>query len=195
MNAAELWEKTCSLLKEDTPTGVYNMWIAKLSPAKMEGNMLCLQADSAVTERMVTTFHLPMVNSALSEAAGQVMRVEITIPGEEEQEYAAYNERAGNSASLIEKYTFESFVVGGANRFAYAASMAVAEKPAQAYNPLFIYGGVGLGKTHLMHAIGAYARQLYPTLDITYVTSESFTNDLITSIQQNKKFSFCYFIY
>ncbi|MCL2866590.1 MAG: chromosomal replication initiator protein DnaA [Clostridia bacterium] len=190
MSVANLWERTCTLLKEDTPSGLYNMWIAKLSPLRLDGDTLFLTADSAVTEKMISAFHRPMLNSALSEAAGQPMKVEIALPGEDEASFLPYDERRNNSTPLESRYTFESFVVGGANRFAYAASMAVAEKPAQAYNPLFIYGGVGLGKTHLMHAIGAYARQLYPSLEITYITSENFTNDLIASIQQNRNIEF-----
>jgi len=86
---------------------------------------------------------------------------------------------------LISKYTFDSFVVGGSNRFAHAAFLAVAEKPAHAYNPLFIYGGVGLGKTHLMHALGNYVTKNNPNSKIRYLSSERFTNEFITSIRES----------
>src|SRR5256714_1481925 len=85
------------------------------------------------------------------------------------------------SARLNPKYTFETFVIGSSNRFAHAAAVAVAEGPAKAYNPLFIYGDSGLGKTHLLHAIGHYAHSLYPTVRVRYVNSEEFTNDFINS--------------
>ena len=95
-----------------------------------------------------------------------------------------------DSSRLNPKYTFETFVTGASNRFAHAAATAVAEAPAKAYNPLFIYGGSGLGKTHLLHAIGHYARNLYPGIRVRYVNSEEFTNDFINSIRDDKAENF-----
>ncbi|MBW3084174.1 Chromosomal replication initiator protein DnaA [Austwickia sp. TVS 96-490-7B] len=97
---------------------------------------------------------------------------------------------AATEARLNPKYTFDSFVIGASNRFAHAAAVAVAEAPAEAYNPLFVYGDSGLGKTHLLHAIGHYARQIYPHVRVTYVNSEEFTNDFINSIRDDKAASF-----
>ena len=94
------------------------------------------------------------------------------------------------TTTLNPKYTFDSFVIGNSNRFAHAASLAVAESPAKAYNPLFIYGGVGLGKTHLMHAIGHYILQNNPNSKVVYVSSEKFTNELINSIKDDKNEEF-----
>ncbi len=91
---------------------------------------------------------------------------------------------------LNPKYTFDTFVIGASNRFAHAAAVAVAEAPAKAYNPLFVYGDSGLGKTHLLHAIGHYARNLYPTVRVRYVNSEEFTNDFINSIRDDKAANF-----
>src|SRR5947208_14189246 len=91
---------------------------------------------------------------------------------------------------LNSKYTFETFVIGSSNRFAHAAAVAVAEAPAKAYNPLFVYGESGLGKTHLLHAIGHYAQHLFPGVRVRYVSSEEFTNDFINSLRDDKQHAF-----
>ena len=93
-------------------------------------------------------------------------------------------------SQLNARYIFETFVIGASNRFAHAAAVAVAEAPAKAYNPLFIYGESGLGKTHLLHAIGAYAKELYGNVRVRYVSSEEFTNDFINSIRDDKATAF-----
>ncbi|MGE3194055.1 MAG: chromosomal replication initiator protein DnaA, partial [Microbacteriaceae bacterium] len=106
-------------------------------------------------------------------------------PSEQSQGHAPESGRRSDSR-LNPKYNFDNFVIGGSNRFAHAAAVAVAEAPAKAYNPLFVYGDSGLGKTHLLHAIGHYAESLYPGIRVRYVSSEEFTNDFINSIANNR---------
>jgi chromosomal replication initiator protein len=102
----------------------------------------------------------------------------------------AHAQTEDESGTLNPRYNFETFVIGASNRFAHAAAMAVAEAPASAYNPLFIYGGAGLGKTHLLHAIGKHSRELYPHLRVKYISSESFMNDFINSIKDDRSEAF-----
>ena len=118
--------------------------------------------------------------------------VELPRPGtgRENQSDIRSSTTEPSSSQLNERYTFETFVTGESNRFARAAAIAVAEAPAKAYNPLFIYGDSGLGKTHLLHAIGAYSRELFPNIRVRYVSSEEFTNDFINSIRDDKATAF-----
>ena len=138
----------------------------------------------------------PLPASAPPLALGQDSVPAPTLP--EPETFAARRPRPDDSISVTEaeatrlnpKYTFDTFVIGASNRFAHAAAVAVAEAPAKAYNPLFVYGESGLGKTHLLHAIGHYARNLYPNVKVRYVNSEEFTNDFINSIRDDKASNF-----
>jgi chromosomal replication initiator protein len=126
-------------------------------------------------------------NSPLDEPSSPERVVPVSYT---EVESPARSSASGPEARLNPKYTFDSFVSGGSNRMAHAAAFAVAEAPAKAYNPLFIYGDSGLGKTHLLHAVGHYALNLYPKIKVRYVSSEEFTNDFINSIQNNRTAQF-----
>lgn len=131
------------------------------------------------------------LSGAENPLAGQAVRSGLTMPTLPSAPTAATTaDRSVDEPRLNPKYTFDTFVSGSSNRFAHAASLAVAEAPARAYNPLFIYGESGLGKTHLLHAIGHYARSLYPGVRVRYVNSEEFTNDFINSIRDDKAGAF-----
>lgn len=191
MEVQELWSKTCELLRAEMPPISYNTWIGtNLSPVKLVGDTLVLRINMEKMKVMVTQRYVPIIADCASAAAGHRVDVSVVTEAEiksDETKTLPINE---NTVQLNPKYTFETFVVGNNNRFAHAAALAVAEQPAEAYNPLFTYGGVGLGKTHLMHAIGHYMRQQYPEKSLIYTTAETFTNELITAISQNRNLEF-----
>ncbi|SOC58258.1 chromosomal replication initiator protein DnaA [Ornithinimicrobium cerasi] len=185
----------------------------------LDGTALLAVPYPHTKETLETSLRQPIVD-ALSAELGQEVRLAITVdedlrrqveaqddqssaPAESGTAYPQEIEQArppGSRGSAVQssledarlnpKYTFETFVAGSSNRFAHAASLAVAESPARAYNPLFIYGESGLGKTHLLHAIGHYARNMYPGVRVRYVNSEEFTNDFINSIREEKAGAF-----
>lgn len=197
MDMQELWEKALVLIKSEMNETSFNTWVkTSLSPLKLEGNELTLCTDVNYIKAMLSRY-IDLIASCVSQVAGHSMKVivltreeigtkEVATPKEPEPG----SQRQAGSMSLNPRYTFDSFVVGSSNRFAHAAALAVAEAPAEAYNPLFLYGGVGLGKTHLMHAIGHFVQQQRPDAKLLYITSEEFTNEMISAIQQNRNIEF-----
>ena len=192
-NAGELWESACGILKQEMTDISYQTWIeSSLKPFGLIGDTLILECINAMMREYGINRIMPQIQNAVSTAAGKALTVEALCQEEMDSRVRELEAKyTGNTlAQLNPKYTFDTFVVGSGNRFAHAVSLAVAEVPAKAYNPLFIYGGVGLGKTHLMHAIGHFIKEENPAARVMYVTSETFTNELITAIQQDKRLEF-----
>ena len=187
-----LWEETCRLLRAQMNEVSYITWIKEaLRPVRQEGNVVVLAVTAPYMMSMVSNRYTGIISNCLSEAAGCALTASIVTEADADKQAAAPNaERSIVSQQLNPRYTFDQFVVGNGNRFAHAASLAVAETPSKAYNPLFIYGGVGLGKTHLMHAIGHYILQQDPTARLMCVTSEQFTNELIAAIKEGQNMEF-----
>lgn len=195
MDLEELWSRTCELLRVDMNEISYRTWIAdNLFPVRLENDTLTLRITMENMKVMITTRYVPLISNALMQVAGRRLNVVVLTQAEIDSNpvraAASDNGLEQGAVRLNSRYTFDTFIVGSGNRFAHAAALAVAESPADAYNPLFIWGGVGLGKTHLMHAIGHYIQQQYPEKRLLYITSETFTNELITAIQQNRNIEF-----
>jgi len=188
MDAQALWDQACQVMHTEMTEVTFNTWIkSALRPLGYSGSQFYIEAVTDFYYQFVVPRYAVLISNSLSEAAGRPMKAQIFTPAQAD-EYragAAPVEKAPDESSLNPKYTFDTFVVGSSNRFAHAAALAVAEAPADAYNPLFIYGGVGLGKTHLMHAIGHYMLSQKPTLRVKYVTCELFMNEMVNSL--NKK--------
>jgi len=203
----EMWGEVVRSISEDSPKNRAFLTLTRpLGLLKGEGGSNLLIAAPNVFAKDVLESRLrPALNEALSAKLGEKINIAVTIdealdtplPNPEVVEVEFEAPRAGTGrqehvvgpleqSQLNPRYIFETFVIGASNRFAHAAAVAVAEAPAKAYNPLFVYGESGLGKTHLLHAIGAYAKELKPGLRVRYVSSEEFTNDFINSIRDDK---------
>jgi chromosomal replication initiator protein len=200
----DLWSGVIHSVSQDSPQNRAFLTLTKpLGLLKNDGGSnLLVAAPNGFAKDVLESRLKVALNDALSAKLGERINIAVTIdesldvPATEE-EVEPESPRAGTgrqetqskpqeSAQLNPRYIFETFVIGASNRFAHAAAVAVAEAPAKAYNPLFIYGESGLGKTHLLHAIGAYAKELYSGLRVRYVSSEEFTNDFINSIRDDK---------
>ncbi len=201
----ELWAAVqARLASDDRITPQLHGFISLVEPKGVLGETIYLEVPNELTRGMLEQrIRVPLID-ALADLDGDVAGfaivvnpdiqptlqpviddpIETTSPVEQSNPVIELGRRS--DSRLNPKYNFDNFVIGGSNRFAHAAAVAVAEAPAKAYNPLFIYGDSGLGKTHLLHAIGHYAESLYPGIRVRYVSSEEFTNDFINSIANNR---------
>ena len=195
MNHVELWEKAKELLREEIASVSYDTWIEKpLKPVYLIDDTLALEVISEFNFNTILARYQTMITGAVCQAAGReitvrLMSVNERIAWQKEQKKEEQAPLPGAN-TFNPKSTFETFVVGSSNRFAHAASLAVAEAPGAAYNPLFLYGGGGLGKTHRMHALGHFIQEHYPNLRLLYLPTEMFTNELVAAIKNNMNVEF-----
>ncbi len=190
----ELWQKTLRLIRNEITDVSFDTWIKVIEPVSIKGDQLYLCVPNDFTKSILEGRYTSLISNAVKQVSSRSYYITFVLTSEADK-YMDKPEKTDSEANefdslLNPKYTFNTFVIGNSNRFAHAASLAVAEAPAKAYNPLFIYGGVGLGKTHLMHAIGHYILSQNQKAKVLYVTSEKFTNELINSIQTNKNVEF-----
>src|SRR5580765_7496087 len=190
-----LWDRMLIELERRLPPSALDSWLRPCRLAALDGDDLRIAAPNKYTRDWLLQNHLGALETAARDIFGGSPRVGIIIdPGLPPTAATAHHspgiEAQSPPSGLSSRYTFDSFVVGNSNQFAQAACQAVAELPSKAYNPLFIYGGVGLGKTHLLHAVGHQIGRLFPQLRLLYLSSERFTNDLINAIRYDRTSEF-----
>ena len=193
-NLNELWSKAKELLKDETTVITYQTWIQPLELKSVNNNVIVLVASNPFQKDTIESRYLTLLTNTFNFITNKKCNVTIKLKDEEDSISSTVTPISNNksliNSGLNPKYTFDTFVVGSNNKFAQAAAMGVADNPGSKYNPFFIYGGVGLGKTHLMHAIGNQILMNNPNVNILYVTSETFTNQLINALrdQATEKF-------
>jgi chromosomal replication initiator protein len=200
-NIADLWNKALVNIENKISKPSFETWLKSTKAHSLQGDTLTVTAPNEFARDWLEERYSQLIAGILYDITGEELGVKFIIPqnqSEEEINLPLPPKKMKKDEEQIElplnmlnpKYTFDTFVIGSGNRFAHAASLAVAEAPAKAYNPLFIYGGVGLGKTHLMHAIGHYVQDHNPAAKVVYLSSEKFTNEFINSIRDNKAVDF-----
>jgi chromosomal replication initiator protein len=190
-----LWARLLDVLPRKLPGAIIDNWVRPCRLLSLEGDHLTIGAPNAFSRDWLIQHHFQTLQHAAQEILGGNPRLTVVV-----DEAAATasaidappaapvtpTRPAGTTEGLNPRYTFDTFVVGSSNQFAQAACQAVAELPSKAYNPLFIYGGVGLGKTHLLHAVGHQSAKLFPGMTVVYLSSERFTNELINAIRYDR---------
>ncbi|MGB9698849.1 MAG: chromosomal replication initiator protein DnaA [Thermodesulfobacteriota bacterium] len=196
----EIWNKVLALVSEKISEKSFDIWLKPLQLKQMDQNTVEIEVPNKFFKDWVTDNYLALIRDALQQVTKRAYSLNILI--KENQEIKTDFDQVENVSpskpippplrddGLNPNYTFESFVVGSCNQFAHAAALAVANDPAKNYNPLFIYGGVGLGKTHLLNAIGNRILQNDPLLKVCYISSEKFTNELINCLKYEKMTDF-----
>ena len=197
-NVEEIWQNVLQVIRDRVDTTKYSTWFDPLKPLSMRGDTLRIAVPNKFTRAWLMENYQGVIVDTLRQITGVPYQVTFMVldvpdlppvqePPARQSPLAPVRAVAGNGqASFNTRFTFETFVVGSSNQFAHAACLAVARHPARTYNPLFIYGDVGLGKTHLLHAIGHYVQQAHPQMVACYVSSEKFLNDLVGALSHDK---------
>ena len=194
------WKAVLAVIEPETSPVGYNTWFKETKLISIDGNQMVIEVQNQFNQDILSTRYLPLIKNSALQVLNREYEFEFILPHSSNDntklEKLSSKQRdklqdpLNTQSNLNPRYTFDTFVVGNSNRLAHAAALAVAESPAKAYNPLFIYGGVGLGKTHLMHSIAHYIAAENANSKILYASSEKFTNELINSIRDDKNEAF-----
>ena len=204
--AARIWEQATQRLRAELAEATWHAWFQGARAVRFEHDILVLAVPNQLAADKIRTSYHAMVDATLLAATGRACSIELLVATDAADDGSVVvglaepppvtidvpvvppaSESIWASGTLNPRYTFDQFVIGASNRFAHAAALSVAEAPAQAYNPLFVYGPAGLGKTHLMQAIGHMVRSLYPKKRVRYVSTESFMNDFVEAIRDRTR--------
>jgi chromosomal replication initiator protein len=193
LTADGLWSEVSERLRGALNEATFGTWFGDAAGSELSDDAFTLAVPNDFTREWIEGHFLGLIRAAVKDATGHERRVQLTVVDAGALPESVFDDIEAPARStpvqaegMIHKYTFDGFVIGSSNRFAHAAALAVAEAPAQAYNPLFIYGGTGLGKTHLLQAIGQYVGEHGNGLTARYVTSETFMNDFINSLRDKR---------
>lgn len=197
----QLWNSVLSQVEQKISKPSFETWLKSTKLLSYAGSNVTIAAPNSFARDWLENHYVHLITGILTELTGEDLYIKFVVPKDQAMEdynipvapkpEVKQNDQQDIPPGMLNpKYTFDTFVIGSGNRFAHAASLAVAEAPAKAYNPFFIYGGVGLGKTHLMHAIGHYVLEHNPNAKVVYLSSEKFTNEFINSIRDNKTIEF-----
>jgi chromosomal replication initiator protein len=188
LTAEDLWTAVSDRLRGALNDTTYGTWFGDAEGRELTDEAFVLAVPNDFTREWIEGHFIDLIHAAVRDATGRDRTVQLNVEHDRRLSGAVPEppKPPATSAGMNSKYTFDSFVIGSSNRFAHAAALAVAEAPAQAYNPLFIYGGTGLGKTHLLQAVGQYVGEHSGDLSVRYITSETFMNDFINSLRDKR---------
>ncbi len=183
----KIWHKTLEIIAQKVGGATFELWFSPIKFIRIQGTQVVIEVPNRFFKDWIEDNFPTIIKEILNELTGNNYEVSYIISGKEQQALDAEEKKpVHRKGNLNSKYTFDSFVVGPSNQFAHAAALRVAENPGFAYNPLFIYGGVGLGKTHLISAIGNFILDRIPNLNVCYISSEQFTGEFVSAIRHEK---------
>jgi len=188
----QVWDKSLQIIADKVGKQVFETWFRPINLIEIDETKITISVPNSFFKDWIAEHYMSLIKEAVQNISKKDLNISFVVSkeGAKEEQKNMSMTKIRSVIGLNPNYTFENFVVGASNQFAHAASLAVADLPAKSYNPLFIYGGVGLGKTHLMHAIGHYILNKDQNMKVRYISSESFINELIGAIQHDRMAKF-----